>query len=88
MMHHAEQPKYSTRQLEIHVFLKGQVVQNFLYNVQIFFLLLPWQKEVILLPALVCLFVCLSVCKEHYLKSYKWIVMKFYVWVRGGTMKN
>ena len=30
-------------------------------------------------------FVCLSVCKQHYSKSYKWIAMKFYGGVRGST---
>ena len=34
-------------------------------------------KEVMFLVVLVCLFVCLSVCGQHYLKSYEQIGMKF-----------
>ena len=34
-------------------------------------------KEVMFLPALVCLFVCVSVCHQHYSTSYPWILMKF-----------
>ena len=45
-------------------------------------------KVVMFLVALVCLFVCLSVCGQHYSKSYEWIGMKFYGWVLGSTMKN
>ena len=40
------------------------------------------------LVALVCLFVCLSVCGQHYSKSYERIGMKFYGGVLGSTMKN
>ena len=40
-----------------------------------------------LLVALVCLFVCLSVC-GHCSKSYKRIGMTFYGGVLGSTMKN
>ena len=32
--------------------------------------------------------VCLSVCEQHYSKSYEPIVMKFYGGTQGGTMKN
>ena len=45
-------------------------------------------KEVMFLVVLVCLFVSLSVCGQHYLKSYKWIGMKFYGGVLGSKMKN
>ena len=45
-------------------------------------------KEVLFLVALVCLFVCLSVCGQHYSKSYEHIGMKFYGGVLGSTMKN
>ena len=34
------------------------------------------------------LFVCLSVCGQHYSKSYERIGMKFYGGVLGSTMKN
>ena len=34
------------------------------------------------------LFVCLSVCGQHYSKSYEWIGMKFYGGVLSSTMKN
>ena len=40
------------------------------------------------LVALVCLFVCLSVCGQYYSKSYERIGVKFYGGVLGGTMKN
>ena len=33
-------------------------------------------------------FVCLSICKQDYSKSYKRIAIKFYGGVQGGTMKN
>ena len=42
-------------------------------------------KEIMFLVALVCLCVCLSVCGQHYSKSYEWIGMKFYGGVQGGT---
>ena len=47
-------------------------------------------KEVMFLAVFgsVCLFVCLSVCEQHYSKSYERIVMKFYEGAQGGTMKN
>ena len=32
--------------------------------------------------------VCLSVCKQHYSKSYKRIAVKFYGGIWGGTMKK
>ena len=32
------------------------------------------------------LYVCLSVCEQHYSKSYEGIGMKFYGEVLGGTM--
>ena len=41
-------------------------------------------KEVMVLVALVCLFVC----GQQYSKSYEWIKMKFYGGVVGSTMKN
>ena len=41
-------------------------------------------KEVMFLVALVCL----SVCGQHYSKSYKRIKMKFYGGVLGSTMAN
>ena len=34
------------------------------------------------------LFVCLSVCGQHYSKRYERIGMKFYGEVLGSTMKN
>ena len=34
------------------------------------------------------LFVCLSVCGQHYSKSYERIEMKFYEGVLGSTVKN
>ena len=40
------------------------------------------------LVALVCLLVCLSVCGQHYSKSYERIGMKFYGGVLGSTKKN
>ena len=42
------------------------------------------------LEALVCLFLCLFVCAQHYSKSYEQIAMKFYGYggVLGNTMKN
>ena len=43
-------------------------------------------KEVMFLVALACLFVCLSVCGQHYSKSYE--EMKCYGGVLGSTMKN
>ena len=46
-------------------------------------------KEVMFLVALVCLlFVCLSVCGQHYSKSYERIGMKCYGGVLGSTIKN
>ena len=45
-------------------------------------------KEVMFLVALVCLFVCLSVCGQHYSNTYERIGMKFYGGVLGSTMKN
>ena len=42
------------------------------------YLLPPGEKEVMVLVA----FVCLSVCKQHYSKSYEPIAMKFYGGVR------
>ena len=49
-------------------------------------------KEVMFLVALVslsvCLFVCLSVCGQHYSKSYERIGMKFYGRVLSSTRKN
>ena len=44
-------------------------------------------KEVMFLVALV-LSACLSVCGQHYSKSYEWIGEKFYGEVLGSTMKN
>ena len=41
-------------------------------------------KEVMFLVALVCL----SVCEQHYSKSYELIGMKFYGGVLGSTLKN
>ena len=40
------------------------------------------------LVVLVCLFVCLSVCEQHYSKSYEQIVMKFHGGVRDGKWKK
>ena len=40
------------------------------------------------LVALVCLFVCLFDCGQHYSKSYDRIGMKFYGGVLGSTRKN
>ena len=40
------------------------------------------------LVALVCLSVCLSVCGQHYSKSYKLIKVKFSGGVLGSTMKD
>ena len=45
-------------------------------------------KEGMFLVALVCLFVCLSVCGQQNSKSYERIGMKFYAGVLGSTMKN
>ena len=53
-----------------------------------FLLITSLAKEVMFLVALVCLFVCLSVCGQHYSKSYERIGMKFYGGVLGSTMKN
>ena len=36
----------------------------------------------------VCLFVCLSVCGQHYSITYGRIGMKFYGGVLGSTIKN
>ena len=41
-------------------------------------------KEVMFLAALVCL----SVCGQHYSRSYEWIGTKLYGGVLGSTMKN
>ena len=52
-------------------------------------LLPPWQKEVMFLVMLVCLFGnSLFVCGQHYSKRYEWIGMKFYGGVLDGTVKN
>ena len=40
------------------------------------------------LVALVCLFVCVSVCGQHYSKCYERIGMKFYGDVLGNTIRN
>ena len=45
-------------------------------------------KEVMFLVALVCLFVCLSVCGQPYSKSCERSGMKFYGGVLNSTMKN
>ena len=45
-------------------------------------------KEVMFLVVLVYLFVCLSVCGQHYPKIYEWIGMKFCGGVLGSTLKN
>ena len=45
-------------------------------------------KEVMFLVALVCLSVCLFVCGQHYLQSYKRIGMKFIGEVLGSTVKH
>ena len=50
-------------------------------------LLPPWQNEVMVFGS-VGLFVCLSVCEQHYWKLWEWIGMKFYGGVLGSTMKN
>ena len=50
----------------------------------VFLFLLP-PKEVMFLVALVCLFVCLSVCGQHYSKNYERIGVKFYGGVMGST---
>ena len=48
-------------------------------NITVYYLLgKALAKEVMFLVALVCLFVCLSVCGQHFSKSYKQIGMKFY----------
>ena len=52
-----------------------------------YFLATSLAKEVMFLVALVCLSV-LSICKQHYSKSYKWIAKKFYRGARGYTGKN
>ena len=41
-------------------------------------------KEVMFLVV----FVCLSVCKQHYSKRYEQIATKFHGGVRGGTLTN
>ena len=45
----------------------------------------PWQRR---LCFWWCWFVCLSVCGQHYSKSYERIGMKFYGGILGSTMKN
>ena len=45
-------------------------------------------KEVMFLAALVCLFVSLSVCGQHYSNSYERIGMKFYGGVLDSTRTN
>ena len=37
------------------------------------------------LVALVCLFVCLSVCWQYYSKTHEWISMKFSGKIEDGT---
>ena len=34
------------------------------------------------------LFICLSVCKQHYSISYEWIAVKLYDEVQSSTRKN
>ena len=34
------------------------------------------------------LFICLFICKQHYLKSHEWIALKFYGEVRSGKRNN
>ena len=46
----------------------------------------PWQRGYVF--GSVGLFVCLSVCGQHYSKCSKRIGMKFYGGVLGSTMKN
>ena len=48
----------------------------------------PWQKEVIFLVALVCLFVCLSVCKQHFSKSYESLQWDFMEWFGDSTRRK
>ena len=49
---------------------------------------LTYPEEVMFLVPLVCLFVCLYVCGQHYSKSCEQIGMKFYGGVLGSTMTN
>ena len=55
----------------------------FIHDIPIM-LLPPWQMEVMFLVTLVSL----SVCGQHFSKSYERICMKFYGWVLDGTIKN
>ena len=48
------------------------------------FLITSLAKGGLLLVALVCL----SVCKQHYSKSYTWVAMKLYGVVQVHTMTN
>ena len=49
-----------------------------------------WQRRLCFLYRwyLVCLFVCVFVCKQHYSKSFEQIMMKFYAVVLGDKMKK
>ena len=68
----------------------SQCTYNELFWQDVSKLITSLAKEVMFLVALhmVCLFVCLSVCEQHYSKSYKRIGMKFYGGVLGSTRKN
>ena len=66
----------------------GDMLPNVQSKIIVGKIITPLAKEVMFLVALVCLFVCLSVCGQHYSTSYERIGMKFYGGAQGSTMKN